>query len=78
MLVLDEATSALDNMSQKIIYDNLENLGITRFVIAHRLSTIKKADVIYVLHQGEIVEQGTYEELMGRFGHFYQLASKQI
>ena len=65
ILVLDEATSALDTASEKIIQDALASLrgSITVFIIAHRLSTIDSADMILVLENGRLVEQGTPEEL---------------
>ncbi|MFK7936433.1 MAG: ABC transporter ATP-binding protein [Saprospiraceae bacterium] len=65
VLVLDEATSALDTITEKNIIDSLRNLpkNMTIILIAHRLSTVKHANIIYLLEQGEIVEQGTYESL---------------
>jgi len=70
ILFLDEATSALDETVQAEIMANLADLHMTRFVIAHRLSTIQKADYIYVLDQGQIVEQGTFDDLMTHQGVF--------
>ncbi|MBN2237793.1 MAG: ATP-binding cassette domain-containing protein, partial [Bacteroidales bacterium] len=66
ILILDEATSSLDSESEKWVQDALEKLmvGRTSIVIAHRLSTIRKADQIVVVKLGEIVEQGTHEELI--------------
>ncbi len=78
LLFMDEATSALDNRTQNIVSESLDNLQATRIVIAHRLSTIINADRIYVMDKGEIVESGTYEELMGRDGLFSKLAKRQI
>lgn len=78
ILIFDEATSALDNISQKIVCDNLEKLNVTRIVIAHRLSTVKNCDKIYVLEQGEIVEAGSYDELINKKGFFYELVNRQI
>jgi NHLM bacteriocin system ABC transporter ATP-binding protein len=77
ILFLDEATSALDNRTQKIVTDSLESLSVTRIVIAHRLSTIINADRIYYLHDGEIVEHGTFDELMGKDGYFAEMAKRQ-
>ena len=65
-MILDEATSALDNKSEAVVQKAIENLmkEKTVFVIAHRLSTIRSADTIVVINDGEIVEQGTHEELL--------------
>jgi ABC-type bacteriocin/lantibiotic exporter with double-glycine peptidase domain len=78
ILLLDEATSALDNVTQRIITDNLAQLGMTRIVIAHRLSTMVDADRICLLAGGRIVESGTYTELMAARGQFHALASRQL
>jgi NHLM bacteriocin system ABC transporter ATP-binding protein len=78
LLFMDEATSALDNKTQNIVAESLDKLQATRIVIAHRLSTIKNADRIYVMDKGEIIESGTYEELMEIDGLFTQLAKRQI
>ena len=75
--MLDEATSALDNITQKIVSDSLSKLNCTRIVIAHRLSTIKECDRIIVLDGGKIVEDGTYDELIGKKGFFADLVSRQ-
>ncbi|MGC5328582.1 peptidase domain-containing ABC transporter [Brevibacillus sp. SYSU BS000544] len=64
ILLLDEATSSLDQLTERIVDLNLSNLSCTRVVIAHRLSTIINADLIIVVDQGAIVEQGTHEELL--------------
>ena len=75
LLILDEATSALDNESEKVIQRELDQLmkGRTTLVIAHRLSTIENADVIVVMDEGYIVEQGTHKELLGRDGEYAKL-----
>jgi ABC-type bacteriocin/lantibiotic exporter with double-glycine peptidase domain len=77
ILILDEATSALDNQTQKEVAEILGRMKCTRIVIAHRLSTIRNCDRILVLDQGNIVEEGTYEELMGRKGFFAKLVARQ-
>ncbi len=75
VLILDEATSALDNESEKIVQDSLEKLarGRTVFTIAHRLTTIRNADLILVLTENGIEEQGTHRELMDKKGLYYKL-----
>lgn len=77
MVVLDEATSALDNITQASVAHSLAELGATRIVVAHRLSTIRHADVIVVLDQGEVVESGTYDELIERGELFARMAARQ-
>ncbi len=78
ILIFDEATSALDNRTQAIVSQSLSTLPVTRIVIAHRLSTIQKADRIYVLESGRVVQQGTFDELIQQQGLFSQLMSRQI
>lgn len=78
ILYFDEATSALDNRTQAIVSESLDNLKATRVVIAHRLSTIMNCHRIIVMDQGRIVEDGNYEELMGRNGVFTELAKRQL
>ena len=78
LVFMDEATSALDNRTQSIVSESLEKLQATRIVIAHRLSTIEKADRIYVLDKGEIVEFGSFEELMAKDGTFSKMANRQM
>ena len=77
LLLFDEATSALDNITQKVVTESLSSLKCTRIVIAHRLSTIKECDRIIVLDEGKIVEDGTYEELIGLNGFFADLVERQ-
>lgn len=79
ILILDEATASVDTATERLIQEALEHLmqGRTSFVIAHRLSTIRNADQILVLRQGEIVERGTHEELLGRDGLYAKLARIQ-
>jgi subfamily B ATP-binding cassette protein MsbA len=80
ILILDEATSALDTESERLVQEALENLmkNRTSLVIAHRLSTIKNADLICVLHKGEIVEQGTHDELMALGERYKKLHKLQM
>jgi len=78
MLLWDEATSALDNRTQEIVSRAMEQMQATRIVIAHRLSTIMKADRIFVFDRGEVVQTGSYSELMNREGLFAELAKRQL
>lgn len=80
MLILDEATSNVDTRTEQQIQQAMRKLmeHKTCFVIAHRLSTIQNADVILVVNHGEIVEQGTHQELMEREGFYYQLYQAQF
>ena len=79
ILILDEATSALDTESERLVQEALENLmrNRTTLVIAHRLSTIKDADLICVMHEGRIVEQGQHNELIALNGYYKKLVDMQ-
>jgi len=78
ILLFDEATSALDNQTQAIVNQSLENMHATRVVIAHRLTTVMKADRIFVIEKGELVQSGTYAELLNQPGPFAELAKRQL
>ena len=79
ILILDEATSALDSESERLVQEALEHLmkDRTTLVVAHRLSTIKHADLICVMHEGEIVESGTHDELYALGGYYTKLVDMQ-
>ncbi len=80
MMILDEATSNVDTRTEHLIQDSLENLteGRTSFVIAHRLSTIRNADLILVMRDGEIVEQGNHHKLLAAGGFYAELYNSQF
>ena len=80
ILILDEATSSVDTRTEHLIQSAMETLmkGRTSFVIAHRLSTIRNADVILVMRDGDIVEQGSHRELMALNGFYAQLYNSQF
>ncbi|QDW74658.1 ABC transporter ATP-binding protein [Lachnospiraceae bacterium KGMB03038] len=80
MLILDEATSSIDTMTEIRIQRAFETLmqGRTSFVVAHRLSTVQTADLILVMNQGHIIEQGTHEELLAKKGFYYDLYNSQF
>ncbi len=79
LLILDEATSALDTISERKIQESVDRLvkDRTTLIVAHRLSTIRNADKIAVIGEGDVLEYGTYDELMERRGEFYKLRSLQ-
>jgi len=80
ILILDEATSSVDTRTEQLIQKAMDNLmhGRTSFIIAHRLSTIRHADLILVMDGGDIVEQGSHEELLGREGFYSELYQAQF
>jgi len=80
ILILDEATSSIDTRTEQQIQSAMDNLmkGRTSFIIAHRLSTIKNADLILVMNHGDIVEQGTHEELLEKKGFYFDLYNSQF
>jgi len=80
IFVLDEATSSIDTNTERLIQKGIDYLlkGRTSFIIAHRLSTIKKADIILVVKDGKIVEQGTHKSLIESKGYYYTLYTKQF
>jgi ATP-binding cassette subfamily B protein len=80
LLILDEATSSVDTRTEEQIQKAMDNLmkGRTSFVIAHRLSTIKDADLILVLKDGDVIEQGNHEELIAKDGFYAKLYNSQF
>ena len=80
ILILDEATSSVDTRTELLIQKAMDNLmeGRTSFIIAHRLSTIKDADMILVMNEGDIVEQGSHEELLAKDGFYAKLYNSQF
>lgn len=80
ILILDEPSAGLDAESEKLVFDALGNLmeGKTSIVIAHRLATVRRADVIFVIDQGRVVEQGTHDELLGHGGLYSRLYELQF
>ena len=79
-LILDEATSSVDTRTEELVQDAMDKLteNKTSFIIAHRLSTIKNADIILVMKDGDIVEQGTHEELLKSKGFYSELYNSQF
>ena len=80
MLILDEATSSIDTRTEMKIQEAFLRMmeGRTSFIVAHRLSTIREADVILVMRDGHIVEQGRHEELLEKKGFYAQLYNSQF
>ena len=80
ILILDEATSSVDTRTEIQIQKAMDNLmkGRTSFIIAHRLSTIRNADLILVMRDGDIIEQGNHEELMAAGGFYADLYNSQF
>ena len=80
IMILDEATSSVDTRTELRIQKAMNNLmkGRTSFVIAHRLSTIKDADVILVMKEGDVIEQGNHETLLAQQGFYYELYNSQF
>ncbi len=80
LLILDEATSSVDTRTEIVIQNAMDQLtvGRTSFVIAHRLSTIKNADIILVMNKGDIIEQGTHEQLLAKKGFYAELYNSQF
>ena len=78
IILLDEATSALDNPTQKKVLDSIYEMNATVIMVAHRLSTVTRCSRIYVMEDGKITEEGTYEELLANHGPFYALVKKQL
>ena len=80
ILILDEPSSGLDAASEEVVFESLDRLmeGKTAIVIAHRLATVRRADVIFVLDKGVIVERGTHEELLARAGLYAELYKIQF
>ena len=80
MLILDEATSSIDTRTEVRIQKAFAKMmqGRTSFIVAHRLSTIREADVILVMQDGKIVEQGTHDELLARNGFYARLYNSQF
>ena len=80
LLILDEATSSVDTRTDELIQKAMDRLmeGRTSFVIAHRLSTIRNADLILVMKDGNIIEQGNHDELMAQVGFYADLYNSQF
>jgi ABC-type multidrug transport system fused ATPase/permease subunit len=77
LLLLDETTSALEAVTEHRIHRNIADLGVTTLIIAHRLSTIRDADRILVLRDGQLVEDGTHDNLVAAGGEYHRLLANQ-
>jgi ABC-type transport system involved in cytochrome bd biosynthesis fused ATPase/permease subunit len=77
-MLFDEATSHLDTVTEQVVEESLSALACTRIIIAHRLSTVRDADLVIVLENGAIVEQGTPRELMRHNGYYRRLVQHQL
>ena len=80
MLILDEATSSIDTRTEIRVQSAFEKMmrGRTSFIVAHRLSTIRNADVILVMNNGQIIEQGNHSELMAKDGFYAQMYNSRV
>jgi len=80
VVVLDEATSSLDNESERLVEEAMEELlrGRSTLIIAHRLRTVRRADRVLVLERGQVVEEGTHEELVGQSGLYGRLYQAEL
>ena len=79
IMILDEPTSAIDALAESRIFKRLfRQTGKTLIIVSHRLTTVEKADVIYMMERGKVVERGTHEELVAKRGRYYNMFESQI
>ena len=79
IMILDEPTSAIDALAESRIFKRLfRQTGKTLIIVSHRLTTVEKADVIYMMERGKVVERGTHEELVAKKGRYYNMFESQI
>ena len=80
MLILDEATSSIETRTEQRVQRSFDRMmrGRTSFVVAHRLSTVREADIILVMNDGDVIEQGSHSELIRRRGFYYNLYNSQF
>jgi ATP-binding cassette subfamily B protein len=78
ILLMDEATSALDVVTERKVEENLRRVGCTQIIIAHRLSTVRNADLILVLNEGMLLEQGTHDQLLQQNRYYAKLIRAQL